>query len=218
MKNSSKINKDLALVIACTKRKRRPASLIEIAESIESLVCAFGSLSELSERVGISEKMLKQFLSVEMLSPEVIELVKNRTLDSVDAVYHLSRLKTDDQIYLSSLIGVDGFDTKDLRDVLELKRREERISFAEIVNRVMQSKTQKQYVLEFVARGDVTPEKAKERLMRYLNEKSILSTLVNGTFGQVNLNSDGMKLLKRISKKYSMPVKMLLPRILSGTL
>lgn len=205
-------------MIACTKRKKRPASLVDIAESIQRLICALGSLSELSERVGISEKMLSQFLSVGMLSPEVIELVKNRTLDSVDAIYHLSRLRSEDQIYLSALIGVNGFDTKDLRDVLELKRREKRISLAEVVNRVIQSKTQKQYVLEFVARGDVTPEKAKERLMLFLDEKSILSTSINGTLGQVKLNADGMRLLKRISRKYSIPVKMLLPRILSGTL
>ena len=78
-------------LIANTRRKKRPDSIVEIAGYIRELESDVGSLKAVSEIPGIdiSAHMLRQFLSVEQLYPEVKKLVAERKIDLINVVHYM---------------------------------------------------------------------------------------------------------------------------------
>src|SRR5260370_13696241 len=99
------INKAVARIILSTKRKSRQYSIFEIALDIKALKAAKGGIIEVAKVIGISSGMLSQFLSVFKLPASIIELVKERKIDSASMVHNFSKFKENDILKLAELLA-----------------------------------------------------------------------------------------------------------------
>lgn len=87
----------LAVLISCTRNKKRPLPLTEIAKWLQVAREKLGSYAAVANRIGLSPQMLRQFSYVQRLAEPVQRLFETRRLDSVDAVAHLAMLSPSDQ-------------------------------------------------------------------------------------------------------------------------
>lgn len=112
----------LAIVFANTRRKRRTADLITVAESFEYLVKLYGSRKAVAQKVGLSTEMVREFLKVLTLPDEVKELVVNRQIDRLDVALEISMLK-DPNEQIAAAKTVANLSSKDVRDIRRLAQR-----------------------------------------------------------------------------------------------
>jgi hypothetical protein len=97
MKEEVAVKKAVSELIGCTRRKRRPKSIVEIADVIEFLRAKLGTYKVVAQRVGVSTEMLREFRGVRDLVPEIRQMVSKRVIDSVDLVYRISKLRPETQ-------------------------------------------------------------------------------------------------------------------------
>lgn len=109
----------LAIVFGNTRRKKRKENLVTIAKAFEYLLKAYGSQKAVAKKVGLSSEMIRQFLTVLKLSPEVQKLFSKREIDSVDVAKELVQLKDPRrQIAMAKKItNITNIQSKDARDV-----------------------------------------------------------------------------------------------------
>ncbi len=112
-------NTALAIVFGNTKRKKRTADLVTIAQAFEYLMNLYGSQKVLSQKVGLSAEMIRQFRKVLTLAPEVQEMLKLRRIDSLDVAYRISKI-SDSQIQIKAAQQVADLQSKDVRDIERL--------------------------------------------------------------------------------------------------
>jgi len=109
----------LSILFSNTKRKKRGADLITIAESCEYLVKLYGSQKAVAERVGLSTEMIREFLTALKLPEEVQELISDRRIDSIDVVREISVLKDPSKQIAAAKVFVSSL-SKDVRDIKRL--------------------------------------------------------------------------------------------------
>jgi len=110
------------IVFANIKRKKRKKDLVTIARALDWLVRHRGSRAQVAGEFGLSTEMIRQFLTVLKLPPEVQKLFHDRTLDSVDVAKEIATLRDrDKQIHLAHRIG--DAETKDTRDIKRLVKQ-----------------------------------------------------------------------------------------------
>jgi hypothetical protein len=110
------------IIFANTKRKKRKEDLVTIARAFDWLVSDRGSRAKVAGEFGLSTEMIRQFLTVLNLPPEVQKLFQDRTLDSVDLAKEIAALgDRDKQIQLAQRIG--DAETKDARDIKRLVKQ-----------------------------------------------------------------------------------------------
>ena len=168
------LSEALAVLIASTRSKKRRLSLLEIADRVAIAVAALGGYRAVSERIGLSTKMLRQFSYVRRLTKNVQTLFANRILDSVDAATHLAMLTAKDQHIVADALAHGSVDTKDLRGVVEWRRLRPKTPMKVLLKGVIHSKTTQHYVAEFVVRGPGSRRKIMSRLRRYLLPKNVI--------------------------------------------
>ena len=83
----------LSILFANTKRKKRTTDLLTIAKNCDYLVKLYGSQKAVSEKVGLSSEMIREFLVVLKLPKQIQDLVSERKIDSIDIVREISALK-----------------------------------------------------------------------------------------------------------------------------
>jgi hypothetical protein len=110
----------LAIVFANTRRKKRTENLLVIGRAFNFLKKLYGSVSQTASRVGLSEQMIREFLSVLKLPREVQVLVQKRLIDSVDTVYRISHLPHEEQ--LAAAMGTADLSSQDVRDIQRLSK------------------------------------------------------------------------------------------------
>ena len=120
---NEEINSATARIILSTKRKKRQFNLYQIALDIKNLKEQKGSIKELSKLLGLSSGMLSQFLSVFKLPPEIIELVKERKIDSVSIVHHLAKYNLEDKKQLAELLSSKKLSSQDLRILIPYRKQ-----------------------------------------------------------------------------------------------
>lgn len=111
----------LAIVFGNIRRKKRRENLVHIAEAFDFLVKLYGSQRAVSEKVGLSAEMIRQFLTVLKLCPKVKQMFLKREIDSVDVAKELVVLKNPSK-QLKAAREIAGMLSKDARDTRRLSR------------------------------------------------------------------------------------------------
>lgn len=212
---NGQLEEALAILISCTRRKTRPLSLTEIAKWLDIAVGKMGSIRAVADRIGVSAKMLAQFSHVKKLSQDVQTLFEKRKLDSVDATTQLAMLPELEQKVAANALASRTIDTIDLRAVIELRRSGDNGAITSLLEKVSASRSKKEYVAEFVIRGNPSLAYIRKQFTRYIPASEILSFEVKGSLGQMVLSPKGKNALANTAKKLRTPLKRVIPAILN---
>jgi hypothetical protein len=213
---SKSLDEALAILISSTRTKTRPVSLVEVGEWLRVAIDKLGSVAAVADRIGISTKMLRQFLLVETLTPGVKSMFRRKELDSIDAVSQLAMLPGTDQEDVARAMAKEALDTSDVRAVVELRRKEPKASMGSVLRRVRESKTKKEYVVEFVVREGQTTESMVKSLARHLPRDEVVSVETIGSLGRLVLTPAGKAALAVAAKKLQVPLRNVVSRIFHG--
>src|SRR5665213_1350924 len=136
----AKAEEALAALLANTKRHQRKLSLVGIYHYLEIAKKSLGGLDNVAHLIGISSKMLKQFESVRLLTPEVKKLFENRKIDSVDIAVHLASFSANEQKIISREIVEGKIDSNDVRAIKYLGQSTNESSIEKKLDKVVTSK------------------------------------------------------------------------------
>ena len=109
----------LAIVFANTKRKRRTADLVTVAEAFEALLNIHESQKRVAQQVGLSSEMVREFRSILRLPRDVQGLIRARKIDDLETAYRISMLGSADRQREAARAAL-GLATKDVRDIERL--------------------------------------------------------------------------------------------------
>lgn len=149
MERDKKLKKALALIIACTRRIKRPKDIVTLAKSISYAEKRMGDLEAVAEMVGISVRQLKDFQTAQKLCAEVKTLVKNRVVDSVDVVKNISRLPPKKQKTLATHFADGKVNSKDVRIITTFAQKFPSKSIKKVITDYQKSKDIRVYVAQF---------------------------------------------------------------------
>ncbi|MCJ7768222.1 hypothetical protein MUP79_07505 [Candidatus Bathyarchaeota archaeon] len=149
----------LAVVFGNTRRKKRKENLVNIGRAFEVLVEVYNSQKAVTEKVGLSVEMIRQFLTVLKLPKEVQKLFRTREIDSVDTAKELYALR-DTRKQICAARRVAGLVSKDVRDVQRIVKSGA-LSSAEATKAILAAKGKGLHV--FMVDLD---DEAYERLIR----------------------------------------------------
>lgn len=210
----AELERMLATIIANTRTKNRSISLVALSRYLHSAKKHFGTLAALGEQVGLSGKMLGQFLMVDRLVSPVLELVDARKIDSVDAVAHISQLNCIDQQEVARRVLNDGWSTADIRAFVEARKYDREFDSASLAEKVSLARSEKQFVFEFIVRGSLDTRTVKEKLADSLPTNSVVSINIKGTRGELVVTSSGYEALQAVAKRKRVPLRLVLPQII----
>lgn len=128
----------LAILFANTKRKKRTADLVSVAEACQYLAELYESKKAVAERVGLSAEMVREFLAILHLPTEVKDMIRSRQIDRLDVAYRIAQLNDADK-QLQMAKEVRDVKTEDVRDIARLTRRTG-LPAEEAKRRVLESK------------------------------------------------------------------------------
>lgn len=211
---SASVNESLAVLISNTLSKKRPVSLVEIATHLKMAIEQLGSVNAVADRIGITSKMLRQFLSVDKLTPEARKYFASRELDSVDMATHLAALSEKDQISLVGSINKLKLNTGDIRAIVDVKRLYPEEPIESAIQRILNSKTKIEYVVEFAIKGKATQSELEVLFKKYFSDKEMYRLEIVGSLGRLVLTQTGKRKLSLIAKEFGIPVKLTVSQIL----
>jgi hypothetical protein len=214
--HNDELSQALAVLIACTRSRSRPFSLTEVAHWVDVAVKQLGSISSVASKIGLSSKMLQQFLSVKKLAHEVQALFALRQIDSVDSAAHLAKLSKADQKVVAKALASNEIDTMDVRGIVDLHRSGDVSKISNIIKRVRESKTVREYVIEFVIRGNMTSDDILRQLTKHIPQPGIVRLEVDGAIGRLVLNRKGKEALTAKAKESQITLKRIIPEILQS--
>jgi hypothetical protein len=160
--------------------------------------------------------MLRQFSNVENLSGPVKKLFENRAIDSVDAATHLAMLPSPEQRVVAERLASGKIDTSDIRAVIQLRRTQPIEPIRSLINRVIESKTTREYVAEFVVRGARTKASILASFRKYIPASDIIRLELVGSLGRLVLTQKGKQTLAHCARAFGIPLKHVIPIILQG--
>lgn len=79
------------VLLSNTQTKKRTVDIVTLSRILRRAVDKIGK-EEVANRLNISKEMIREFLSVEKLHPEIRQLVSQRRIDSVDAVREIASI------------------------------------------------------------------------------------------------------------------------------
>lgn len=217
-KAAPQLKEALAALISATRSKRRPLSLPQISRWLAIAFSELGSYHAVGDRVGISAKMLGQFASVDRLTKNVRALFAERILDSVDAAVHLAMLTSEDQEPVARALADKLIDTMDVRALVQLRRVRQSEKVETLLKRIQNTKTQRHYVMEFVARETKDRKRFRAIFERYLSPPDIVKIELDGALGRLIVTAQGKQALQRVASKFGIPFKSVIQEILSKSL
>jgi hypothetical protein len=214
----NQVEEAFAGLIASTRRVRRKLNLLEIARKLRIAREAMGSLKQISDAVGVSEEMLRQFSRVEKLSQDVKDLLANGIIQSVDIADRLSRLPMQDQFAVAQEVAKGDLNSADIRAIVSLRKALPRLRIENIIDRVKASRNIKEYVVQFL----VPPERGKpnkdieSQFIGLLGKENLRSFRIKKGVGTIFLNATGKNRLQEIAKKEGLTKRKLVNRIVFG--
>ena len=215
--DDDELKEALAVLISCTRSKKRPLPLTEIAKWLKLAVAKLGSYAAVADRLGLSAKMLRQFSYVERLAKPVQELFQKRELDSVDAATHLAMLPVADQKVIARALALGKADTGDIRAVIQSRQSGQSGRISHVLNRVRQSKSTQEYVAEFVIRGAPTRAALLRAFKRYVPAREILRLEISGALGRLILTHKGKQALAKTARDLGVSLRNVISSILQGS-
>lgn len=199
------------------RRVRRKLSLVEVAQWLDIARRGLGSLRAVAERIRLSEEMLRQFATVNDLSPKVKKLVAQRKIDRVDVAHRLSKLPPSEQYLVATLVAAGELDSDDVRAVVALRRSARILDIREVVERVKSSRNIKEYIAYFpVPTAPRNLKALRPRLADLVGEANIRSLTFQGALGTLVLNAEGRKRLAEAAKAAGLTKRKLIDRIVQG--
>ncbi|SRR6266496_3386 len=217
VKNRSRqrrLDEALAAIISSTHAKNRPLPLTRIARWLDLAVSELGSYKAVSDRVGVSPKMLRQFSYVKNLAKPVKDLFERRQLDSVDAAAHLKLIPRHQQRFVGEALARGDLDTDDLRAVAQLRRIRADSPIGTIVEAVQNTKTKRHYVVEFVIRGSTSAKQIQRAFQKHISPKEVVSLAIDGPIGRLTLSRRGKEQLFKAARDLGVGLKDVVPKIL----
>jgi hypothetical protein len=204
----------IANLIASTRTKQRNVSLVEFYAWLTEAIARLGSLEDVAAKIGVSTRMLKQFLVVGKLDNSVLTHVKQRSLDSIDALNYLARFSHQDQRAILPLLLTKELSSKDLRSVYQQRSVLAGASIPQLVTRVSAGKARRVYELNFLFRGGLTKEQAIDSLKKIVMQDGLERIESDGPFGKVLLTKIGLDRLRAYSRAKGIPFKRVLAHLL----
>jgi hypothetical protein len=211
------VDEALGALIANTRCVRRKLSLLEVAKWIDTARRGLGSLDALARRVGLSQEMLREFATVNTLSPKVRKLVAERKIDTVDVAHRLSKLPPSEQYQVARLVVAGDLDSSDVRAVVSFRRSAPDLKMHEVIDRVRSSRNIKEYVAYFPVPADVREVRVlRPRFSALVGEANIRRLAVQGALGTLALNFEGSRRLADAARKHGVTKRGLLGKVVSG--
>ncbi|MBT9138684.1 MAG: hypothetical protein DDT30_01193 [Dehalococcoidia bacterium] len=198
----------IARLIVNTRRKKRPNSLIEIANDIVWLQEELGSLEVVSEIIGISSEMLSKFLSVKRLSPAIRKLVEERKFDSVTIVHLMKDFDIHAQRLIADEVIAGRLSADDMKVLVPLSKRLPELDINQLISRTQRSKNVKVYILYFRTPPEVQDTQVLERRFeKVVGKNEIVSFTVKDTVGTLELNSTGLRKFRQAAKEDNLTLR-----------
>lgn len=204
----------IANLIASTRTKKRSVSLLEFYDWLIEAISELGNIQAVADKIAISTRMLKQFLVVGKLDKSVLNHVKTRELDSVDALNYLASFSHKDQRLLLPLLLGKKLPSKDLRSVYQQRTVLPDATIGELIERVKSGKSRRVYELQFVLRDGLTKNNVIDRIGEIAGRKTIESIEFDGPIGKIVLSKEGLVLLREYSRANSIPFRRVLSKLL----
>jgi hypothetical protein len=204
----------IANLIASTRTKKRSVSLFEFYGWLNRAIKELGGLQSVADRISISTRMLKQFLVIDKLDKSVVDYVKTRELDSVDALNYLASFSHNDQRLLLPLLLEKKLPSKDLRSVHQQRSVLPNATIEELIERVKSGKSRRVYELQFVLRGGLTKNKISNCISEITGQNTIEAIEFDGPVGKIILTKEGLALLREYSRASGIPFKKVLSHLL----
>ena len=206
----------LAALIASTRRVRRKLNLVDISEKLKIARKAMGSLKEVADAIELSVEMLRQFSRVEKLSPQTRKLVAEGKISGVDTVDRISRLPSRDQLPVAQAVVCGELNSDDVRAVVSLRKEIPTADIGEIMQRVEQSRSIREYVFEFQApKGTGSSKTIKERFTQIVGKENVISFRVRNGLGILIVSAPGLRQMQREAKRHRMTKRALVSMIVA---
>lgn len=209
----------LGALIANTKRVRRKLSLVQVAHWLDIAQRGLGSLRAVGEQIGLSDEMLRQFATVNHLSPKVKKLVADRKIDRVDIAHRLSKLPPPEQYFVAKLVVGRELNSDDVRGVVTLRRSTPDADIRQVVDRVTSSRNIKEHVAYFPVRAQARDaDLLRSRLAGVVRAENIRSISVQGALGTLIVNAEGRKRVAQAARNAGLTKRKFIDRIVHGEL
>lgn len=217
--SDSRFDEALATLLSNTRTTRRHVSLMQMAQQIRVAEAFIGDIKAVADRIGLSTKMLRQFLAIEELTARTQKLFEQRKLDSVDAAAHLKKLAGSEQETVANAAANGKLSTADIRAVCEFKRDYPDATISEAIERVLSTKNVKQYVLEFVLKGPQRHEDdIHKSIIASVGEGNLVSFDKEGAIVSLTLSNAGRKSLRETAKKLGLTTREAIQLVAKGGL
>jgi hypothetical protein len=198
-------------LISNTRRKNRPDNLVVIARDIiRQLENKLGSLKAISEfpGVGISVDMLKQFLSVEMLCPEVKKLVEERKIDLINVVHYMRNFDPEAQKAIAREVIEGRLSANDIRVLAPFRKASPDLDIAQLISHIQKMRNIKIYVAYFIIPSELKEiQSLRERFEEIVGKDEIISFAVEDSIGRLELTSIGQKKLRQMAKEQRLSLR-----------
>ncbi len=213
--DDSKINAATARILLSTKRKSRQYSIYEIASDILFLKNETGSINHVAKLIGISTGMLNQFLSVFKLPSEIVELIKQRKIESVSIAHHLAKFNNNDAIQLAKYVINEGLTSQELRNILPYRRKNLSEPVIDIIKRVLDSKNIKVSVIRFTSSDlKINISEFELKVTELIGKENFLAIEKSNTNIDLKITPIGEKILREIAKKKKVSFQELIKQII----
>lgn len=215
--SESEVEDALAGLIASTKRVHRKLNLLEISRKLEIARKALGNLKNVSNAIGLSTEMLRQFSRVAKLAPEVRGLVGKGVIQSVDIADRISRLPSPDQLPLARAVARGELTSDDVRAVVSLRKQLPKMEISKVIHRVTSSRNIREYIVQFLLpSGEDKVKDIEARFIRLLGKEGLCSLSFKNGVGTLILNAAGKRRFQDIAKAKSLTKRALVNRIIFG--
>jgi|GEM_PF-2509853 len=199
--DNNKVNEATARILLSTKRKSRQYSLYEIASDILFLKNELDGINNVSNLIGITTGMLNQFLSVLKLPTKILELIKQRKIESVSIAHTLSKFNDKDAIQLAHLVLKEGLTSQELRIILPFRRKNLNEPINNIVKRVLDSKNIKVSVIRISESNlKCKSSELEERVIKLIGKENLLAIVSSNSNIDLKITAGGEKIIREAAK------------------
>lgn len=208
------VNIAIGRILSNTKRKKRPCSLVEIANDFETALTQ-KSKNELSEIIGISSNMINKFTSVNKLPLSIKKLVEERLVDSVALVYDLTKLSNKDLMELEPLLKENKINSNELKVFLPFRKQHPSKSIIELYNQQLNSKNIKVSVIRLQkSDGNNDLIGLKNKLAKIISSDEILDLEINNNNLDIKITKNGELELRKIAREQNKTFQSLIQDII----
>lgn len=203
-KTEAKAEVALAALLASTRRQQRKLSLVQIAKYLKVAMAYYGGLPEVAGLIGLSDKMLRQFLAIDKISPEVRHLFSTRKIDSVDIAVHLSSFPAKDQMRIAKGIVSKKASSNDVRDIKYLKESSPKSDVRNLVDKVIASKNIREYLVIYKSPSMHIGKEVYKKIRKSTgkgNSRLVLASVPNF---KIAITADGKERLEKLARTNGM--------------